>query len=103
MGDECIFCKIVDGLVSAKIEYQDDEVVAIWDVKPQAPVHVLVMPKKHVNDVKEADSIILGKLQKVIGELAEKLNITNGYQVLLNAGRYQEVPHLHYHLKGGMK
>lgn len=100
---DCVFCKIVAGEIPATKEYEDDSVVAFRDIHPSAPVHVLIVPKTHVVNTAEADTALLGYLQKKAEELVTKLNISDGYQIILNGGRFREVPHLHYHLKGGMK
>ncbi len=101
--DECIFCKIVAGKVPANKQYEDIEFLAFDDIAHEASVHVVVIPKKHVHDLREVDSDLVGRLQTVLPKIADKLGLGNDYQINLNAGRYQEVPHLHYHLKGGVK
>lgn len=76
-------------------------VLAFNDVNPQALVHVLVIPKDHVGSLAEIDESLAGKIQKVLPKIAVQVGLGEDYQVILNAGRYQEVHHLHYHLKGG--
>lgn len=98
----CVFCKIVAGEIACQKRYEDAEVVAIDDIHPTAPVHVLVVPKKHVTDTIEAGELA-GKLLQVAEKLATDLQIADGYQVIMNGGKYREVAHLHYHLKGGEK
>lgn len=103
---DCLFCKIVAGEVPAKVEYEDDFVVGFWDVNPVARVHLIMVPKRHISGldrVSEGDVELLGKVQLAIKKAAEKMGIINGFQVNLNAGYFQEVPHIHYHLKGGFK
>lgn len=102
---DCVFCKIASGEIPATREYEDGEVLAFRDIHPSAPVHVLIIPKKHIaslNEVAEEDQSLLGKIQLIASKLADTLNVTDGYKVEVNAGRFQEVPHLHYHLRGGM-
>ena len=100
---DCIFCKIVAGEIPSQKRYEDEEIVVFDDISYDAPVHVLVVTKKHVENTAEAGADLAGKLMQVAEEMAKKLQITEGYQILMNGGRYREVAHLHYHLKGGMK
>ena len=103
---ECIFCKIVSGEISSKKVYEDDKVLAFGDLNPQAPVHVLIIPKKHIkslDDVSQEDVELLGHIQVVAGKLAKENNLPDGYRVVNNCGidGGQTVAHLHYHLLGG--
>lgn len=103
---DCIFCRIVRREAPARIIYQDDEVTAFHDVDPQAPVHVLIVPNRHIIGVAQAtpeDTPLLGKLLLVARQLAEDLKITNGYRLVVNSGPLsgQSVFHLHLHLLGG--
>jgi len=107
MGD-CLFCKIVKGEVPAKIVYRDEEVVAFYDIHQVAPVHVLVIPVKHIESLAKAaenDLLTLGKIQVIISRLAKELKIADGFRVLVANGKKggQSVFHLHYHLIGGWK
>lgn len=101
-----IFEKIVAREIPAKIVWEDDDAIAFHDVNPQAPVHVLIVPKRvipRLNEAKEADAKILGKLLLVARDLAKKLGIENsGYRVVINSGpdAGESVPHLHVHLLG---
>lgn len=102
---DCVFCRIVSGEIAVDFEYQDEEVVAFKDAHPTAPVHILVIPRKHLSSLMTTtveDQSILGKVQLIIKQLANKTGVTDGFKIELNAGRFQEVPHLHYHLRGGM-
>jgi histidine triad (HIT) family protein len=101
-----IFQKILDGQLPAKIAYEDDQCLAFHDINPQAPVHVLIIPRKVIpthSDITEADKELLGHLHVVAARLAEQLGVQDGYRLVLNckdrAG--QTVPHLHLHLLGG--
>ena len=101
-----IFEKIIAKEIPAKIIWEDDDAVAFHDVNPQAPVHVLIVPKKvipRLNDATESDGKILGKLLLVARDLAKKLGIEkSGYRVVINSGpdAGESVPHLHVHLLG---
>ena len=104
---DCIFCKIVAGEIPSDILYRDDEIIAIRDVQPQAPVHVLVMPIEHIaslSDVEEAQSELLGRMAQVAKGLAKSEGIAEkGYRIAVNCGDEggQTVGHLHMHLIGG--
>ena len=103
---ECVFCRIVQGQAPARIVYQDEEVTAFHDLRPQAPVHVLLVPNRHISGVAEAepgDEPVLGKLFTVARRVAEELGITEGYRLVVNNGPLagQTVFHLHVHLLGG--
>ncbi len=105
MPDNCLFCKIIRGEIPAAKLYEDDEVLAFRDIAPQAPVHFLVIPKKHLSGpgaVSEDDERIVGKLMRVGKEIAAKEGITH-YRVVFNNGSQagQTVFHLHMHILGG--
>ena len=104
---DCLFCKIAAGEIPARLEYEDDEIVAFHDVNPQAPTHLLVIPRRHVAtllDTDESDSALLGRMQRVAVELARKLGLDErGFRLVTNcledAG--QSVFHIHLHVLGG--
>jgi histidine triad (HIT) family protein len=101
-----IFLKIVEKKIPAKIVHEDDQCVAFHDVNPQAPVHVLIIPRKVIPthaDIKPEDRELLGHLHLVAAQLAEKLGLSVGYRLVLNCKEQagQTVPHLHLHLIGG--
>ena len=106
-ADECLFCKIIAGKVSAEILYEDPLCIGIRDINPQAPVHLLIVPKKHVatlNDLLPEDEPMTGHLVTVAAGLAEKLGVAEaGYRAVLNCNRGagQSVFHIHLHLLGG--
>jgi histidine triad (HIT) family protein len=106
---DCIFCKIVAGDIPAKVMYEDDEILAFEDIEPQAPVHILLIPKKHfstLNDLTGADAPMLGKLAVKAADLAKEKGVAEGgYRVLVNANPEggQVVFHLHMHLMGGRR
>jgi histidine triad (HIT) family protein len=103
----CIFCKIVNGELPAKVVYEDSKVMAFHDINPQAPVHVLVIPKEHIetlNDLEDKHRELIGHIFLVIKKIAKELGIDeSGYRVLVNCNRDggQEIYHLHFHLLGG--
>jgi len=107
MSVDCLFCRIAAGEVPATIVHQDDLVVAIRDVAPRAPTHVLLMPRAHIGsaaDLTEADGPLLGRLFAVAARVARDEGIAErGYRITTNAGAWggQTVPHLHLHLMGG--
>lgn len=107
---DCLFCKIISGEIPSKKVYEDDEVYAFYDIKPMAPVHVLIIPKQHIassmNDINEENSAIVSRIYEVAAKLAKELGISeSGYRVVSNCGEDagQTVSHLHFHLLGGKK
>jgi histidine triad (HIT) family protein len=103
---DCLFCRIIRGEIPAKKVYEDNETLVFEDIDPQAPTHVLIIPKKHVVDLKEAeaeDAEIIGKLHLVAAKIARERKIENGYRTVFNVGpgAGQSVFHLHLHLLGG--
>lgn len=107
--EDCVFCKIIKGEIPSEKVYEDDEILAFKDINPAAPIHILVIPKKHINsllELEEQDYELVGKIHKVINMLAKQLNIEEeGFRVIVNCGKDagQEVMHLHYHLLAGKK
>ena len=102
----CIFCMIVEGKIPSKKAYEDDEILAFYDINPQAPVHILVIPKAHipsVDGITAANSGVVAKIFEKIPEVAASAGLTNGYRVISNCGpdACQTVPHLHFHILGG--
>ncbi len=104
---DCLFCKIVEGKIPSKKVYEDEDVVAFDDIQPQAPVHVLVVPKKHVatlNDLAPEDDALAGKLLRVAARIARERGIAErGWRAVVNVNRdaHQLVFHVHLHLLGG--
>lgn len=106
MPGKTIFKKILDREIPAKIVYEDDECLAFEDINPQAPTHVVVIPKKEIislDDLDEADERLVGHLLVAIKSIAAGLGLSDGYRVVTNCGRAagQEVMHLHFHVLGG--
>ena len=104
--EDCIFCKIASSEIPSDIVYKDDVCVAFRDVNPQAPTHILVIPREHiqsVNEINESNSGIIAHIFEVISKIAKEENLTNGYRVVSNIGEdgQQSVPHLHFHIIGG--
>lgn len=101
--EDCLFCKIAAGEIPSKKLYEDDQLVAFCDIEPQAPVHFLVIPKKHIPSaacLTEADAPLLGHVYAVIAKLTAQLGCEGGYRVVSNVGPDggQSVPHLHFHV-----
>jgi histidine triad (HIT) family protein len=105
---DCIFCKIAQKEIPAEIIFENDDIIAFNDVNPIAPVHVLIIPKKHIKSVAELqkeDAGLMGEIIVIAKKIAEDLRISqNGYKLLIRVGKYggQEVDHLHLHLIGGV-
>ena len=104
MEENCLFCRIIKGEIPSSKVYEDEEVLAFKDINPAAPIHVLVIPKKHITSLatmEDGDEKIISKIYKVINEIAEKQGFKEkGYRVIVNCGEDggQEVGHLHFHL-----
>ena len=106
--DNCLFCKIIAGEIPSSKVYEDDYVFAFRDINPQAPVHVLVVPKEHIScadAVDESNSVCVAKCFEAIAKIAKAEGLDRGYRVINNCGEYggQSVQHLHFHLVGGVK
>jgi len=106
---ECIFCQIAAGKVPSEILYQDDKVVAFRDINPAAPVHVIIIPRKHIpslTHLNEADTTLTGYMINIANQLARTEGVAeSGYRLVINCGEQggQLVPHLHMHLLGGRR
>lgn len=109
MAGDCIFCKIASKALKTDLVYEDGDVIAFNDIKPQAPVHVLIIPKRHISrisDLSKEDACILGKLTAAANAIAMEKNIvSSGFRLVLNCNKDagQEVFHIHMHLLGGRK
>ncbi len=106
--EDCLFCKIVKGEIPSNKVYEDDEILAFKDINPKAPVHILIIPKKHIssaNEIEEIDEALIGRMFTVIKKIAKDMDLKNGYRIINNCGEDggQEVKHLHFHLLGGKK
>ena len=103
---DCLFCKIISGEIPSTKVYEDDLVLAFRDIVPQAPTHILVIPKKHigsVNEVNSDNSAVVAHIFEVIPQIARAEHLDSGYRVVSNCGKDagQTVPHLHFHILGG--
>lgn len=106
--DNCLFCKIANKEIKASIVYEDENILAFDDINPQAPVHILIIPKKHISDllsIQEEDKEVIFNIHKTIVKLAKEKNLGEGFRVVVNNGKNagQAVLHIHYHLLGGRK
>lgn len=104
--DDCLFCRIARGEIPASKVYEDEEVLAFRDINPKAPIHFLIIPKKHIQSLAQAkpeDAALLGKMLGLTRTLALQEGAKNGFRVIINTGRDggQEVDHLHIHVLGG--
>lgn len=105
--EDCLFCKIIKGEIPCNKVYEDEEILAFHDINPAAPIHILVIPKKHITSLahlEKEDETIVGKIYTVINEIAQKNGFKEeGYRVIVNCGKNggQEVMHLHFHLLAG--
>ena len=109
MREDCLFCKIIDKKIPAKIVFEDRDVLAFEDIKPQAPVHIMVIPKTHIgkaSEIKDEQSSLVGKLVLTAKNIAKDKGIEErGYRIVINCDKDagQEVFHLHLHLLGGRR
>lgn len=105
----CIFCKIVEGSIPSKKVFENEDIIAFEDIHPAAPVHVLVVPKLHIESLEalnDGNIAVVTKIHRAIQEVTGRMKInSDGYRVIVNCGENggQTVPHLHYHVLGGMK
>ncbi|NLI10523.1 MAG: histidine triad nucleotide-binding protein [Elusimicrobia bacterium] len=105
---DCIFCKIASGETEASIIYEDEDILAFKDLNPQAPTHILIIPKKHIESLSacsQEDSALLGNIQTAAAKIAKELNVSEAFRLVTNNGAKagQSVKHLHYHLLAGRR
>lgn len=104
---DCIFCKIAKGEIPSKKFYEDEDILGFADISPQAPVHIIFIPKKHIassmDDITSENSDIIGKIMVAIAKTAKEQDLVNGYRIVNNCGKdaCQSVQHIHFHLLGG--
>lgn len=103
---DCIFCKIIAGEIPSSKVYEDDQILAFNDINPQTPVHILVIPKRHIRSMDEItpeNSAVVAHIFETIPKIAAKAGLANGYRVISNCGddACQSVKHLHFHIMGG--
>ena len=106
--ENCLFCKIAAGDIPSSKVYEDEKILAFRDINPQAPVHVLVLPKEHIccaAKIDETNSMLVAKCFEAVAKIAKAEGLTNGYRVVNNCGADggQTVKHLHFHILGGKK
>lgn len=107
--EDCVFCKIIKGDIPSEKVYEDEEILAFKDINPAAPIHILVIPKKHIEnllEVKEEDSYLYARVYQVINKIVRDMGIEQeGFRVIVNCGKDagQEVMHIHFHLLAGKK
>ena len=104
--ENCLFCRIARGEIPSRKVYEDDQVIAFHDINPARPMHLLVVPKRHIASLQTVtadDEPVLGRMLAVARQLAEENGSPDGFRVIINSGRIggQEVPHLHAHVVGG--
>lgn len=103
--EDCIFCKVVKKEIPARIEYEDADIIAFDDIHPSADWHILVVPKEHIGSLRELNQAQVGTLDKiyqVVNQLVDEKNLSQDhYRVVVNGGKSQIIPHLHFHLLGG--
>lgn len=106
MEEDCVFCKIAEHKLPATIEYEDEDFIAFWDIKPSAPSHLLIVPKKHLlwQENLSAEEKLLGRIFSLAPKVAENVGLRkSGFKLVMNCGRGvgQEIEHFHLHLLGG--
>jgi histidine triad (HIT) family protein len=107
--EDCVFCQVLEKKLPAKIEYEDEDLAVIWDINPQAPTHLLIIPKKHIarlSEVEDDDSDLMCKMFVVARQVAKKLHLEEqGFRLVVNDGRIagQTIFHLHIHLLSGRR
>ena len=104
--NDCIFCKIAGGTIPSDLVYEDELVIVFRDIYPKAPVHLLMVPRQHVeslNDLTPAHDGLMAHMLRTLPEVARRAGLIDGYRTIINTGRGggQEVPHLHMHILGG--
>lgn len=103
--NDCIFCKIINKEIASNIVYESDEIVAFPDINPSADIHILIVPKQHIAGIQDLDKEngnLLADIWRVANKLVKQYNLeNNSYRVVVNGGKAQHVPHLHFHLLGG--
>ena len=104
---DCVFCRIIAGEIPANLVYNDEDIIAFHDIQPVAPVHIVVIPKRHIASLAQTmpeDTQLLGRILAVVRRIADEQGLaTDGYRLVVNCGKQagQSVPHLHFHILGG--
>ena len=103
MASKCLFCDIIDKKIPTKFVYEDSDLVVFRDINPRSRVHLLIAPREHIKsflDLSDKNNLVLTKMIKVIQRIIRDKKLEGGYQVIFNGGKYQHIPHLHWHLLG---
>lgn len=105
---DCLFCKIINGSIPSKKVFENEFVYAFYDINPNAPVHVLVVPKQHIDSadvINSENSAVIARIFEAIPLIAKELGLVNGYRIITNCGEdgCQSVKHIHFHILGGKK
>lgn len=106
---DCLFCKIAAGEIPSEKVYEDETIYAFYDINPQAPVHIVVIPKEHIaacaDDIDKSNSAVIAKLFEAVPAISKAAGLTNGYRIVNNCGddACQSVRHIHFHILGGKK
>lgn len=103
---DCIFCKIASGEIPSKKVYEDEEVIAFYDLNPEAPIHILIIPKTHissVDDITRENSLVISRIYEVAAKLSKEYELSDGYRIVTNCGKDggQTVNHIHFHMLAG--
>ncbi len=98
---DCVFCRIVDKKLPASVEYEDEFVLAFKSIEPVSEFHILVIPKKHISTFMDIEDDVIFKMTEASQKIIKDKKISSGYKLVFNGGRYQAIPHLHWHLLGG--
>jgi histidine triad (HIT) family protein len=107
--EDCLFCKIISKQIKSEFVYEDDDLICIKDIHPQAPVHLLIIPKKHIStilDVSEDDEQLIGKMARTASKISKQFNINeSGFRLIFNCNKNggQTIYHIHLHLMGGKR
>jgi len=102
--DDCIFCKIINGQIPKEFDYEDDEIVAFGDIHPLSPIHLLIIPKEHIEDFFHAEGSAILAITNAIKHLVDKKKLMGqGYRISVNGGGAQDINHLHFHLRAPIK
>ncbi|MBI3396952.1 HIT domain-containing protein [Candidatus Woesebacteria bacterium] len=102
MNDDCIFCKIVKKETPSQVEVETDDLLVFKDINPKAPIHFLIIPKKHIKDITEVDDQVFVEIKNMVLSLAKKYNV-GGFRIVTNAGAAAAVGHMHVHFLGEVK
>lgn len=103
VNKDCIFCRIIEGKIATDFVYEDRDLVVFADINPKSRIHLLVVPRQHIRtflDLSSKNISVLTKMVKVVQRIIREQKVESGYQIVFNGGRYQHIPHMHWHLLG---